>query len=91
VSHDRVWFIDLVGVRRHGELGQGRRVRDLARLHVSFLDHPALTRSDRLRFLLGYLFRSEFAKEGWKEWWNAIDRAAHDKVRRNQSRGRVVG
>src|SRR5262249_26115772 len=50
-----VWFVDLVGVRRPGKVPRARRVRDLARLAASFVGHPALTATDRLRFLRGYL------------------------------------
>src|SRR5262249_41941968 len=48
------WLIDLVGVRCPGRLSWRRRVRDLARLNASFLESPALTRTDRLRFLRVY-------------------------------------
>ncbi len=50
-----VCFIDLVGVRRPFKLCRSRRVQNLARLNTSFLDHPGLTRTDRLRFLRMYL------------------------------------
>jgi tRNA A-37 threonylcarbamoyl transferase component Bud32 len=88
---DRVWFIDLVGLRKHGRLGRGRRVRDLARLHVSFLGHPALTRADRLRFLRAYLAWGLCGKAGWKGWWRDVDAAARAKAARNARLGRVVG
>lgn len=88
---DRVWLIDLVGVRRHGVLGKGRRVRDLARLHRSFLGHPGLTRTDRLRFLRTYLAWGWAGKAGWKVWWRAIDDAARRQVAEHVRRGRVLG
>src|SRR5207244_2317814 len=39
----QVWFIDLVGVRRHRRLRRSRRVQNLTRLHASFCNHPVLT------------------------------------------------
>lgn len=90
-TRDRVWFIDLVGVRKHVRLLRGRRVRDLARLHMSFLQHRGLTRTDRLRLLRSYLMWSLRGKEGWKKWWRDIHAATCTKVARNLARGRVIG
>lgn len=87
---DNVWFVDLVGVRTHRHLQRMRKVRDLARLHVSFVNHPALSRSDRLRFMRTYLAWGLVGKTGWKEWWRDIDRVAREKVARNIRLGRVV-
>lgn len=88
---DRVWFVDLHGLRRQRRVGKQRRVRDLSRLHLSFLTHPGLTRTDRLRFLLGYLTRAEYAGGGWKSWWNAIEAAAQARARQHRRLGRVIG
>jgi tRNA A-37 threonylcarbamoyl transferase component Bud32 len=88
---DHVWLIDLAGVRRLGKVGRSRRVRDLARLHMSFLDHPALTKAERLRFLRSYLAWGLRGKAGWKGWWVGIDREARAKAARTAARGRVVG
>ncbi len=88
---DHVWLIDLVGVRRLGKVGRSRRVRDLARLHMSFLDHPALTRTDRLRLLRAYLPWCLHGGASWKGWWTDIDREGRAKAARNRARGRVVG
>jgi hypothetical protein len=86
-----VWFIDLVGVRVHRNLSRARRVQNLARLCASFVGHPGLTRTDRLRFLRVYLAWGLHGKTGWKEWWRAIDRATQAKIRRNRRSGRVLG
>lgn len=88
---DHVWFIDLVGVQRFGKVGRLRQVRDLARLHMSFLDHPLLTRTDRLRFLRTYLVWGLRGKAGWKDWWREVDQAARAKARKTRARGRIVG
>lgn len=88
---DHVWLIDLVGVRQLPKVRRSRRMRDLGRLHMSFLDHPALTRTDRLRFLRAYLPWGLHGGASWKEWWVGVDREGRAKAARNQARGRVVG
>jgi tRNA A-37 threonylcarbamoyl transferase component Bud32 len=86
-----VWFIDLVGVRRHLKLRRHRRVQNLTRLHASFHSHPDLTRTDKLRFLRVYLAWGLRGKGGWKRWWRQIERATQAKVRRNLRNGRPLG
>ncbi len=88
---DQVWFIDLVGVARHGEVGRERRLRDLARLAVSFRGHPAVTNGDRLRFLLVYLRVGLGGALDWKGWWRDVANRVTAKVARNLRRGRVLG
>jgi hypothetical protein len=87
---EQLWLIDLVGVSIQDKLGRRRKVRDLARLHASFHAHPAVTRTDKLRFLRHYLGWGLRGKAGWKQWWRAIARATEAKVRRNQRRGRPL-
>jgi tRNA A-37 threonylcarbamoyl transferase component Bud32 len=87
----QVWFIDLVGVRRHAKLGRRRRLQNLARLSASFLDHPALTRTDKLRFLRVYLNWGLHGRLGWKRWWRQVAGATRAKVRRNLRNGRPLG
>jgi serine/threonine protein kinase len=88
---DRVWLVDLVGVRRRDRLGRSRRVRDLARLEVSVLASGGLTRTDRLRFLRTWMGWGLFGKEGWKTWWKDVEAASNAKVERNRRSGRVLG
>jgi hypothetical protein len=90
-ERDRVWLIDLVGVRRHGHLARRRRVQNLARINVSFLADGTLTRADRLRFLRTYLAWGLLGKEGWKSWWTEVERMSRAKVERNRRLGRVLG
>jgi serine/threonine protein kinase len=87
---DRFWLIDLVGLSRHRQLPMARRIQNLARLHASFHRHPALTRSDRLRFLQTYLQWGLFGRGGWKKWWQAIEETTSLKIERNQRRGRPL-
>jgi tRNA A-37 threonylcarbamoyl transferase component Bud32 len=85
-----VWLIDLVGVRRHCKLDRSRRVQNLARLHASFVQNPALTRTDKLRFLRVYLQWGVRGQTGWKRWWHDIERATAAKVARNLRSGRPL-
>ncbi len=84
-------LIDLVGVRRLLKLRRSRRVRNLARLNASFLDHRGVTRSDRLRFLRIYLRWGSCGRSGWKRWWRQIAEATANKIQRNLRNGRPLG
>jgi hypothetical protein len=86
----QLWLIDLVGVVRHARVPRRRRVKNLARLHTSFRDHPALTRTDKLRFLRVYLQWGLFGRERWKGWWRAVAEATQAKVARNARSGRPL-
>jgi serine/threonine protein kinase len=87
----RICLIDLVGVRRPLKLRRSRRVQNLARLNTSFLNHPSLTRTDRLRFLRVYLRWGLRGRVGWKRWWRQIEEATASKVRHNLRNGRPLG
>ncbi len=87
----RVWFIDLVGVTRRRRVSRKARVRDLARLLASFLNHPGLTHGDRLRFLFAYYGAANHNKAGWRRWWRELAEAAQAKVDRTRQRGRPLG
>jgi tRNA A-37 threonylcarbamoyl transferase component Bud32 len=86
----RLWLIDLVGVARPRWLTERRRVQNLARLHASFHHHPALTRTDKLRFLRSYLQWGLHGRERWKSWWRQISEATQAKAARNARRGRPL-
>lgn len=86
-----VWFIDLVGARRYPRLRRSRRLQNLARLHASFHNHPALTRTDKLRFLRAYLHCGLCGRFGWKRWWRQVQEATEAKVEQNRRRGRPLG
>jgi tRNA A-37 threonylcarbamoyl transferase component Bud32 len=87
---DVVWLIDLVGMTRRTRLTRLRKVRDLARLHASFVHDPLLSRSNKLRFLRVYLQFGLFGKSEWKSWWRDIDAATQAKVERNRRLGRPL-
>jgi serine/threonine protein kinase len=87
----QLYLIDLVGVRRLRKLRRARRVQNLARLNASFLNHPGLSRGDRLRFLRVYLRWGLRGRCGWKRWWRQIMEATANKVQRNLRKGRPLG
>jgi hypothetical protein len=85
-----LWLIDLAGMAQHRKLPRVRRVQNLARLHASFRQDPALTRTDKLRFLRVYLQWGLYGHGGWKRWWHEIERATGEKVARNLRSGRPL-
>jgi len=87
----QIWFIDLVGVRRHNRLTEARRAQNLARLYASFHGRGLITRTDLLRFLRAYLGLGWAGASDWKTWYVAIARAFQAKVRRNLRNGRPLG
>ena len=85
-------LIDLVGVRTRVRPTAARRAKELARLNASFAGDPAVSRADRLRFLLAYLAPGpRLGEAGWKSWWKLVSRATAEKVARNRRTGRVLG
>jgi tRNA A-37 threonylcarbamoyl transferase component Bud32 len=87
----QLWFIDLVGVRRHARLSPARRARDLARLYASFHGRGLLTRTDLLRFLRAYLGWGQQGGADWQAWHRTVRRAFGAKLRRNRRNGRPLG
>src|SRR5262249_50777764 len=90
-SSTQVWLIDLVGVKRYRWLSRQRRMQNLARLHASFFQSSALTRTDKLRFLRTYLQWGLYGRDGWKRWWREIEAATRAKIARNTRRQRPLG
>jgi hypothetical protein len=89
-SRPQIWFIDLVGVRRHSQLSQTRRAQNLARLYASFQSRGLVTRTDALRFLRVYLGWGMRGWSDWKHWWRLAERAFRAKVQRNLRNGRPL-
>jgi tRNA A-37 threonylcarbamoyl transferase component Bud32 len=90
VTADAVWLIDLVGVTPYRKLSRARRVQNLARLHASFCQNPALTRTDKLRFLRVYLQWGLYGRCAWKRWWREVEAATQAKINRNERNGRLL-
>jgi tRNA A-37 threonylcarbamoyl transferase component Bud32 len=83
-------FIDLVGVAMSRLPGQRLRCRDLARLCVSSLQMPRLTRTDQLRFLRSYLNWGLCGSAGWKTWWRIVAEVTQEKLAKNRRSGRPL-
>jgi serine/threonine protein kinase len=86
----RIWFIDLVGVRRRWRVAREARVRDLARLSASFHNHPGVSRTDKLRFLRVYRDWATRGNWGWQRWWRELSEATEAKIARNLRTGRPL-
>jgi tRNA A-37 threonylcarbamoyl transferase component Bud32 len=84
-----VWFIDLAGAMRI-RAGYDCRLRDLARLNVSFINDPLLTRTERLRFLRTWMDWAMRGSGGWKRLWRGIDQLTAKKVEQNRRSGRPL-
>lgn len=85
-----VCVIDLVGVTLAKRVRRGRRLQNLARLNASVGRHPALTRTDLLRFLRVYLQWGLRGRSPWKTWWRDIAAATRAKQERNARSGRPL-
>ncbi len=85
---DRVWFLDLEGVRRWRRLPQHRALQNLSRLNVSSTFVSEIQLSDRLRFLRAYL-GSRYSQE-WKSTWQKIAARTGRKIDRNLKNGRPL-
>lgn len=84
----RRWlWIDLDGIRLRRPSPADER-RALVRLHVSLLDVPGLTRSDRLRFLQGYLARFGSDPRAWRRVWRELSAEATAKLAARERRRR---
>jgi serine/threonine protein kinase len=88
--HLDLWFIDLVGVSSRRRLPRARRVQNLARLHASFTQTTALTRTDKVRFLRVYLQWGLLGRSTWKRWWKEVEQATRVKIARNLRSGRPL-
>ncbi len=86
----RLFFIDLVGLKRWRKLPRWRKVQNLARLNASAGSFPWISRADKLRFLRAYLQWGLKGKSGWKTWWGQVAKKTAAKVRQNLSRGRPL-
>ena len=79
-------WIDMDGVQRVGRLARAQRLLPLMRLHVSLLDVPGLTRTDRVRFLKSYFARFGSDPNAWRAAWREVSQAAESKVRAKATR-----
>ena len=82
----KLLWIDLDGIRRARPWTRDGTVRALTRLHVSLLDVPGLTRTDRLRFLRAFTARFGAPVDAWRSLWRAVAAAAARKLRQQRRR-----
>lgn len=76
-------WIDMDGLRLLPPRGRetGPQLLPLARLHVSLLGIPGLTRTDRARFLKDYSARFGGAPDAWRTIWRALEPLIREKLR----------
>lgn len=79
-------WIDMDGLRHVRRVSPRRRLRPLVRLHVSLLDVPGLTRTDRVRFLKAYFTRFGAAPDEWRTVWPDLVAGADAKTRQRARR-----
>ena len=75
-------MVDLDGLSRPVFMTARRRLANLARLEVALGQLPRVTRTGRLRTLLGYLLRPGATRDGFKTYWRVMADAAARKMRR---------
>lgn len=90
-GRDHVWLCDLAGVSHRPGASEARRARDLARLNVSFLAEPAVSRTLKMRVLRAYLNEALGGWVGWKRWWRRIAAESEAKAECNRRSGRALG
>jgi len=73
-------LIDLDGLRRRRWVSQRNRYQGLARLNAAMAQCPAVTRTDRLRMLLGYLRRPGSGRIEFKHHWEELNRRTQWKL-----------
>ncbi len=76
-----VIWIDMDGLRAVRHPRPKDELRMLARLHVSLIDVPAVTRADRGRVLKAYLTRFGRDPDTWRTVWRRIGQLAERKLR----------
>lgn len=82
----KLLWIDMDGLRLSPRLSSKRMLDPLVRLHVSLLEIPGLTRTDRARFLKTYFARFGGDARRWRAAWREIDGAADKKIAAKRAR-----
>lgn len=77
--HPALLWIDMDGLRQVRHVTRPQVERALARLHVSLLDLPGLTTTDRVRFLRAYCQRFGRPAGEWRQWWPRLAALAERK------------
>lgn len=92
--HDGSWqelqLIDLVGAALSHPLNDKTRVKNLARLALSFSSHGLLRPTLALRFLRSYLPVAYLQHKAWKKLWREVQAEVERKIAKNQRSGRPL-
>lgn len=89
-SQGQLYLIDLVGLERQIEVSVTRCQRDLTRFYVSSISMPAVTHTQRLRWIKCYLAQNKHDPATWKVWWKAIAARSLDKLAKNKLNQRAI-
>ncbi len=79
-------FIDMEGIRHVHSPSDAQRWRAVARLCTSLMHCPAVTRTDRLRFLKRYLTAPGRSPANWKTMWRALEQDVAQKTQAKEQR-----
>lgn len=82
----RLIWIDMDGLTQASRRSNDDEFRPLVRLHVSLMNTPGLTRTDRVRFLRRYLARFGANPREWRRVWSALGSAAEKKLAARERR-----
>ena len=83
-------LIDLVGVSLHHPLTHHLRVKNLARLAISFQSHGLFHNTIALRFIRAYLPLAYLPRKAWKQLWLDVQAEVDLKIRINTLSGRPL-
>lgn len=82
----KLLWIDMDGLRHVRRLSRSQMLRPLMRLHVSLLEVPGLTRTDRVRFLRAFFARFGVGPREWRAAHREIARLSERKLAAAQTR-----
>ena len=89
-SWQEMQLIDLVGAELVHPLPYSMKVKNLARLTLSFYSHGLLRKTLALRFLRSYLPLAYLPRDAWKELWRDIQAEVDRKIQKNKRSGRPL-
>lgn len=78
------YLLDLDSLKIKRNLSYKNRLKDLARLNMSFLNTRILSKSNRLRFLINYLEGNPQANTLKKIYWRKIVKETENKLRKTK-------
>ncbi len=84
------FLVDLDSVRRTSWVRRPRAIKNVARLAASMSGYGWVSRTDRLRFLLGYLQEARIPRREWKAYWRAVDQDEQLLIERMRRRGKPI-